>query len=137
MQQLLIKMVPTGYCYEDKNNRLLFVDPLGQPISSYKHLYQSIISVADNDNIYLLLANQPIKRANSILCGLFVFILLILLWMLKILFILATMNWFALLLIWCSSLTYLLKIISQKFFFHSQSEHSLNQNQSSIFYIHS
>ena len=54
-----------------ENNQLLFADPLGQPISSYKHLYQRIISVGSNHNIYQLLENQPIQRANSKLCGLF------------------------------------------------------------------
>ena len=49
-----------------KNHQLLFADPLGQPTSSYKHLYQRIISVANNNNI-----NQPIQRTNSKLCGLF------------------------------------------------------------------
>ena len=54
-----------------KNNQLLFADPLGQLISSYKHLYQKIISVANNHNIYQLLENQAIQSANSKLCGLF------------------------------------------------------------------
>ena len=54
-----------------KNNQLLFADPLGRPISSYKHLYQKIISVGNNHNIYQLLENQPIQNANSKLCGLF------------------------------------------------------------------
>ena len=54
-----------------KNNQLLFADPLGRPISSYKHLYQRIISVGNNHNIYQLLENQPIQNANSKLCGLF------------------------------------------------------------------
>ena len=53
------------------NNQLLFADPLGQPISSYKHLNQRIVSVGSNHNIYQLLENQPIQRANSKLCGLF------------------------------------------------------------------
>ena len=54
-----------------KNNQLLFFDPHCQPISSYKHLYQRIVSVDSNHNIYQLLENQPIQRANSKLCGLF------------------------------------------------------------------
>ena len=54
-----------------KNNQLLFANPLGRPISSYKHLYQRIISVGNNHNIYQLLENQPIESANSKLCGLF------------------------------------------------------------------
>ena len=54
-----------------KNNQPLFTDPLGQPISSYKHLYQRIVSVGSNHNIYQLLENQPIQRANSKLCALF------------------------------------------------------------------
>ena len=54
-----------------KNNQLLFANPLGRPISSYKHLYQRIISVGNNHNIYQLLENQPIQNANSKLCGLF------------------------------------------------------------------
>ena len=54
-----------------KNNQLFFADPLGQPISSCKHLYQRIICVANNHNIYQLLENQPIRSANSKLCGLF------------------------------------------------------------------
>ena len=41
-----------------KNNQLLFADPLGQPISSYKHLYQRIVSVGSNHNIYQLLENE-------------------------------------------------------------------------------
>ena len=56
-----------------KNNKLLFADPLGQPISSYKHQYQRIISVANSHNIYQLLENQPIQSANSKLSGLFCF----------------------------------------------------------------
>ena len=59
----------TGYCYAEKN-QLLFAVPLGQPISSYKHLYQRIIFVANNHNIYQLLENQPTQIANSKLCGL-------------------------------------------------------------------
>ena len=54
-----------------KNNQLLFADPLGQPNSSYKHLYQRTVSVGSNHNIYQLLENQPIQRANSKLCGFF------------------------------------------------------------------
>ena len=53
-----------------RNNQLLFDDPLGRPISSYKHLYQRIISFGNNHNIYQLLENQPIQSANSTLCGL-------------------------------------------------------------------
>ena len=41
----------------------------GQSISSYKHLYQRIFSVANNQNIYQLLENQPIQSPNSKLCG--------------------------------------------------------------------
>ena len=54
-----------------KKNEVLFADLLGQPISSYKHLYQRIISIANNHNIYQLLENQPVQNANSKLCGLF------------------------------------------------------------------
>ena len=54
-----------------KNNQLLFADPLGQPISSHKHLYQRIISVGSNHNFYQLLENQPFQSANFKLCGLF------------------------------------------------------------------
>ena len=54
-----------------KKNQLLFADHFGQPISSYKHLYQRIVSVGSNHNIYQLLENQPIQRANSKLCLLF------------------------------------------------------------------
>ena len=54
-----------------KNNQLLYSDPLGQPISSYKHLYQRIISFGSNHNLHQLLENQSIQSANSKLCGLF------------------------------------------------------------------
>ena len=54
-----------------KNNQPLFADPLGQPIPPYKHLYQRIVSVGSNYNIYQLFENQPIQRANSKLCELF------------------------------------------------------------------
>ena len=54
-----------------KNNQILFANPLGQPVPSYKRLYQRIISVGNNHNVYQLLENKPIQSSNSKLCGLF------------------------------------------------------------------
>ena len=54
-----------------KKQSILFADPLGQPLSSYKHLYQRILFVGSNHHIYQLLENQPIQIANSKLCGFF------------------------------------------------------------------
>ena len=66
-----------------KNNQLLFADPLGQPISSYKHLYQRIISVGNNHNIYQLWRINQFKVQTLNFVDCFVFILLILFSMLK------------------------------------------------------
>ena len=54
-----------------KEDQLFFADPLGQSISSYKDVYQRIISVEEKAKIYQLLKDQPIQSKNSKLCGLF------------------------------------------------------------------
>ena len=64
-------------CQKEEEDQLFSADPLGQSISSYKDVYQRIISLEENAKIYQLLKDQPIQSKNSKLCGLFVFILLI------------------------------------------------------------
>ena len=54
-----------------KEDQLLFADPLGQSISSYKDVNQRIISVEEKAKIYQLLKDQPIQSKNSKLCGFF------------------------------------------------------------------
>ena len=62
---------------KEEEDQLFFADPLVQSISSYKDVYQRIISLEEKAKIYQLLKDQPIQSQNSKLCGLFVFILLI------------------------------------------------------------
>ena len=52
-----------------KNNHLLFADPLGRSLSSYKNIYQRLAK--NNVQFHQLLENQPIQGQNSELCGLF------------------------------------------------------------------
>ena len=47
-----------------KKDQLIFADPLGQSISSYKDVYQRIISVEEKAKIYQLLKDQPIQSKN-------------------------------------------------------------------------
>ena len=54
-----------------KDNQLLFADPLGQSILSYKGVYQRILSREGNVQVHQLLENHPIQSRNSRLCGLF------------------------------------------------------------------
>ena len=55
-----------------KNGDCIFADPLGQNLTSYKHLHNRLVSSAGNiQTVYELLRNQPIQKPNSILCGLF------------------------------------------------------------------
>ena len=61
-------MVLTGYCYAEKTT---FVCRSPGSAHFIVHLYQRIITVANNHNIYQLLENQSIQNANSKLCGLF------------------------------------------------------------------
>ena len=50
----------------------IFADPLGQNPTSDKHLHNKLVSSAGNiQTVHELLRNQPIQKANSILCGLF------------------------------------------------------------------
>ena len=58
-------------CQKEEEDQLYFADPLGQSISSYKDVYQRIISLEENAKIYQLLKDQPIQSKNSKLCGLF------------------------------------------------------------------
>ena len=57
------------FCQEDQIKNL-FADPLGQTLSSYKHLLSRIASNFNVNILYELLRNQPIQKQNSILCGL-------------------------------------------------------------------
>ena len=52
-----------------KSNRLLFADPLGRSLSSYKNIYQRLTK--NNVQFHQLLEHQPIQSQNSELCGLF------------------------------------------------------------------
>ena len=55
-----------------KNGYHIFADPLGQNLTSYKHLHHRLVSPAVNIQfLYELLKKQPIQKPNSILCGLF------------------------------------------------------------------
>ena len=54
-----------------KDQKIIFADPLGQTLSSYKHLQSRIVSNFNVNTVYELLRNQPIQKQNSILCGLF------------------------------------------------------------------
>ena len=54
-----------------KRQELFYSDPLGQTISSYKHLQCRIASNFNVNTVFELLRNQPIQKQNSILCGLF------------------------------------------------------------------
>ena len=58
-----------------KSNRLLFADPLGRSLSSYKNLYQRLAK--NTVQFHQLLEHQPIQSQNSELCGLFCIFLLI------------------------------------------------------------
>ena len=55
-----------------RNGKNNIADQLGQNLTSYKHLHNRFVSSAGNtQTVYELLTNQPIQKANSILCGLF------------------------------------------------------------------
>ena len=55
-----------------RNEKFIFADPLGQNLTSYKHLHNRFASPDDNiQTVYELLRNQPIQKQNLILCGLF------------------------------------------------------------------
>ena len=55
-----------------KNGEYVFADPLGQNLTSYKHIHNRFISSAvDFRTVYELLRNQPIQKPNSKMCGLF------------------------------------------------------------------
>ena len=54
-----------------KNQKFIFADPLGQTLSTYKHLQSRIASNFNVNTEFELLRNQPIQKQNSILCGLF------------------------------------------------------------------
>ena len=58
-------------CQKEEEDQLFFADPLGQSISSYKDVYQKIISLEENAKIYQFLKDQPIQSKNSKLWGLF------------------------------------------------------------------
>ena len=52
-------------CQKEEEDQLFFADPLGQPISSYKDVYQRKISLEENAKISELLKDQPIQSKNS------------------------------------------------------------------------
>ena len=52
-----------------KSNHVLFADPLGRSVSSYKNIYQRLAK--SNLQFHQLLEHQPIQCQNSELCGLF------------------------------------------------------------------
>ena len=52
-----------------KSKYLLFADPHGRSLSSYKNIYQRLAK--NNVQFHQLLENQPIPSQNSELCGLF------------------------------------------------------------------
>ena len=56
---------------QKEEDQLIFADPLGHFISSYKDLYKRIISLEENAKIHQLLKDQPIQSKNSKLCGLY------------------------------------------------------------------
>ena len=64
------QLEPIGY-FCGKDQKFIFADPLGQTLSSYKHLQSRITSNFNVNTVYELLRNQPIQKQNSILCGLF------------------------------------------------------------------
>ena len=51
-----------------KSDQLLFADPLGQSLSSYKNVFQPLAK--NNVQFYQLLENQPMQSQNSGLYGL-------------------------------------------------------------------
>ena len=54
-----------------KDNQLLFADPLAHSVSSYKNVYQRFLSQEGIVQVHQLLENHPILSKNSRLCGLF------------------------------------------------------------------
>ena len=52
-------------CQKEEEDQLFFADPLGQSISSYKDVYQRIITLEEKAKIYQLLKFQPIQSKNS------------------------------------------------------------------------
>ena len=55
-----------------RNGDYIFADSLGQNLTSNKHLHNRLVSSAGNiQTVYEFLKNQPIQKANSILCGIF------------------------------------------------------------------
>ena len=52
-----------------KSNHLLFADPFGRSLSSYKNIYQRLAK--NNVQFHQLLENRPIQSQKSELCGLF------------------------------------------------------------------
>ena len=54
-----------------KNHHLLFADPLGRSLSSYKNIYQRLAKIIVQ--FHQLLENQPIQSQNSELFRLFYF----------------------------------------------------------------
>ena len=52
-------------CQKEEEDQFCFADPLGQSNSSYKDVYQRIISREENAKIYQLLKDQPIQSKNS------------------------------------------------------------------------
>ena len=58
-------------CQKEEEDQLFFADPLGPSNSSYRDLYQRIISLEENAKIYQLLNDQPNQCKNSKLSALF------------------------------------------------------------------
>ena len=69
MRQNLKVLARTGSSFVKRTTIFLFADPLGQPLSSYKNIYQRLAK--NNVQFHQLLENQPIQGQNSELCGLF------------------------------------------------------------------
>ena len=62
---------------KEEEDQLFFADSLGHLISSYKDVYQRIISLEENAKFYQLLKDQPFKVKTQNFVDFFVFILLI------------------------------------------------------------
>ena len=54
-----------------KKKKLIFADPLGQPILFYKKVYRRLVSTQVDVQLCQVLENQPIQSRDSKLCGIF------------------------------------------------------------------
>lgn len=55
-------------CHQ-KNDQIIFADPLGLPVNFYKPIYQRLIN--SYHTIFELLQGKPIQRLESNMCGLY------------------------------------------------------------------